>query len=93
MTEFLNFDLLNLKTASAFIILVLTNVAVMRSTMQSIKGEVEKLEKKLELLHTHLLKVSVLEARLGHLEKDINKTQNRVDIIEERFLFRFSTES
>lgn len=85
-------DLKDLSTPSvvAFIIMIAVNAAVMRATLSSIKGEVEKLEKKLEQLYTQLLKMSVLEARLGHIEKDLGKTQSRVNVIEQRFLFRAS---
>lgn len=85
--DFLALDMSNVPAVSAFSALALINIAVMRVSLSSVKSEMEKLEKKLELLHTHLLKVSVIEARLGHLEKDLNKTADRVQIIEQRFLF------
>lgn len=89
--EFLSMDASSIPTLSAVSALALINIAIMRVTLSSVKAEMEKLEKKLEILHTHLLKVSVIEARLGHLEKDINKTHERVNVIEQRFLFK-STE-
>ena len=83
-------ELVSTPSLIAFFVMIAVNVAVMRATLTSVKSEVEKLEKKLEQLYTQLLKVSVLEARIGHIEKDLSKSQSRVDVIEQRFLFRTS---
>lgn len=85
-------DLLSLPTLSAFLIMVLINAAVTRVTLTSIKSEVEKLEKKLDQLHTQLMKIAVLETRLGHLEKDLSKAQTRLETIENAFILKINNE-
>lgn len=86
--NFLELDILSLPTMAAFFIMIIVNAAVTGVTLKGIKAEVEKLEKKLDQLHTQLLKIAVLEVRLGHLEKDLNKTSSRLDTIEQTIVFK-----
>lgn len=86
--NFLELDILSLPTVAAFFIMIIVNAAVTGVTLKGIKTEVEKLEKKLDQLHTQLLKIAVLEVRLGHLEKDLNKTSARLDTIEQTIVFK-----
>ncbi|HCK32513.1 MAG: hypothetical protein CMH32_01245 [Micavibrio sp.] len=86
--NFLELDILSLPTVAAFFIMIIVNAAVTSVTLKGIKTEVEKLEKKLDQLHTQLLKIAVLEVRLGHLEKDLNKTSARLDTIEQTIVFK-----
>lgn len=86
--NFLELDILSLPTVAAFFLMIIVNAAVTSVTLKGIKTEVEKLEKKLDQLHTHLMKIAVLEVRLGHLEKDLNKTSARLDTIEQTIVFK-----
>ena len=86
--NFLELDILSLPTVAAFFIMIIVNAAVTSVTLKGIKTEVEKLEKKLDQLHTQLLKIAVLEVRLGHLEKDLNKTSARLDTIEQTIVLK-----
>lgn len=85
---FYSLGALPLPTLLTFLIMIIINAAVTRFALQTMKEEVEKLEKRLEQLHTQLMKLFVLEARIGHTEKELSKTQSKLDRIEAAFLFR-----
>ncbi len=85
---FFSLGALPLPTLLTFIIMIVVNAAVTRFALHTMKEEVEKLEKRLEQLHTQLMKLFVLETRMTHTEKDLAKTQSKLDRIEAAFLFR-----